>query len=346
MPNPTINWRVSEPYPVSIAATSATVAEFLAAVKATIDGEAAGAGLWEVAHYSAGDGTLTIKRKGTPADPVLAAMRIILFGGSVPHAAACRTNIHTLANTTVYVGLVLNPATDAPEASYATGNPYPGKQYLPASGTYGTNTSSSWLAAADSPQMRIFEGDDVLGIVSSSSAGGVCFIAGRILERARDNALLWGYCSGDTLKYQTGNSANPFPAPSTTGVSACHFLCQCFADAVSTSKRGGCLYWSPEHAGPRRSGLLDGGGTPTLAATDNPYLSSHIAVLEMARVGDRPDTTGAEDPNFLGFFRQMRLGPRARNAEYLRDGDGALVARHIGPSDTVAGNGIWLDYTP
>ncbi len=322
MTNPTLSWTVDGPRAFTMAGANPTVAEALAGLKAQIDAHSA---KWMVSDYSAGNGTLELKRNpavGTVTGE-LASVRILIMGGQTPHAN-CLAGSHTAGGTTSLYGcLSVDAATTGPGTSYASGAPYSTK-FTRAGSICVVGT----LVAAQTPKITIFEADDVFGFSIGDNTNYATFVAGRIVERASDTALVWGVLpSGGLCSYTLSgpNMGNSAAAPLTTL-------------SINTGLMKAC-YWDTVTATARLFGRLI---MPSNTTATEPVFGAAggSATMLPVPVGESSQATG-QTGNFLGYLRQLRFGPYAQNALQLRDA-GVLKGTHIcGQGQSAIG--IWLD---
>lgn len=324
MSNPTLTWTLSAAGAFAGAGANMTVAETLALIKAKIDTEHAAGGLWMVSDYNAGNGTLEVKRDpatASGADAELLAARILFFGGSSPNAAALAQSV-TASATAVYCGMALNAGTTGPDASYTTGAPYASATWLPAAivATVGTPT------AVSAGELILFYADDVFGVLGYHGSDCWFSYAGRIVVRAKDDALVWAHAETGTTAVSSGTDGN--------GASG---SIAWMAPVFGTT-------YQPRMVGWNGATVRTIGRFQYNAVAGDCFASSEATALQPIPVCDGINGS-SPTPSFLGYLRQMRFGPKAGNKSYLRDVNGGLQARMIGAGD--GGTqvfGLWLDY--
>ena len=220
-------WRMSAAYGFTPVGAAPTVAEYIAAIKAMIDAEAAGAGTWTVSDYNAGNGTLELKRKGSPTG-ILATCRILIFGGQVPNAAAVAPTNTTglLLATNVFIGVCENANSTGPDASYASGSPYPGKKWT--GGFRMFQSVSTNLLKSRSCFTQLVDCDTMLSLLVSDNTYGRICTAGEIVQLL-DGTSGWGavkdFNSSDiektgSLTYTSSNGEASVPTAHSTGHTA------------------------------------------------------------------------------------------------------------------------------
>lgn len=320
---PTLSWRLSNNYSISAAGASPTVAEVLAAMNTAITTEAAGSGLWMVSDYNSGNGTLELKRKGSPSGQ-LGTVRILFFGGSAPNAAALHTGVGTGVATTLYMGFCIDANTTGPTGSYATGSPYAGLLW---SGGVPVIAPSN-LTTASSPALFIFEADDVFGVHLAIQTSGNNAVVGRLMTDPSGTTSYWaGWGSGTNIV------ANTFRLTGYTTTASAPIV----AAGASLGPRGAA--YLPE--GWRT--ICAVGCSSYGTAYPDIYGNIDLAVLDPVPIGV---ATPASSPvyNFYCFLRQIRFGAIAANKNVLVDVNNTVQAYHIGiGTNGTAAAGFWLD---
>jgi hypothetical protein len=324
MPAATLTWTASAQSAVAIAGASSTVAELIVGIKALIDAST----WWETSDYSAGNGTLEIKRRvSTSPTGEAATVRYLIFGGQTPNAAALLTGV-TANTTTLYASGSVNANTTGPSASYAAAAPYATKyiQGMPIC----TGTA---LQAAETPRCSIIESEEGLGIWLGDTNTWTTVILGKLILLTDDTTCQWaviptGQASSVVAQTNswTENSANA-PLPSL------------YVSAATPT----ATYWSDSFNACRRTGRLFIGGVGSSAVMfgANGQTSTLIAIP----VGDAQLATGGTI-SLLGYFRQLRWGPSALHAQTMRNAGGTVVAYNFGPPVGLTGYGCWFDQTP
>lgn len=307
---PLQTWRVSASYAISTS-TTATPAEILAGVNALLVAETAVGGLWGVSNFNAGNGTLEIKRNGTPAG-TLATFRALMFGGQTPHTSAVVNG--QIANTVrVYAGVCENANTSGPASSYTTGSPYPGLKWT----TAGNFCIASQYTFANGPSAFLVESDEMCCIMVNDSSGSSMFMFGACVEKLLDNTSVWsGFVSGGKISntaFDSIGSNNPtiahlphYPTDSS------------YSDVAVGLWHNGT---SPRYIS-RLTGIFGGGPTSShLRDVTNGFLLPIV-------VGDKTLSV-AQDCLFLGQVRQVRDGPLAINKSRIVDGSATVQAYAI-----------------
>jgi len=316
--HPTLTWTIHASQPITAVGANATIDEVLASIKDAVDTAAAGSGRFEVADYNATNGTLVLRRKGSPSGE-LGTMRIILFGKAMPHASALRGGAGAAAATNLYMAMVIDPTSPtAPDASYTAGSPYPGKKYTRANGCGGGGT------IINTGKVVLFDADEAFGFAIHGNNVAHFGYAGKLVHRITDDTLLWASFGSGNYTYDNTTGAegvaSAAPVPTQQG-----------------SYSLGGTYW--DGASARCCTRMNTG--VQLTGMD-PYGAAGAVVLVPVLLGDCAQAA-SQTPAFLGFLRQMRLGPKAVIGSYLRDSLGVLQARHISASEGTPGFGVWLD---
>lgn len=326
MSNPTLTWATAGPTAFSIAGSTVTAAEFLAALNAQV---VASATYWEVSAYSAVNGTLELKRK-VASSPTgeLATIRILIMAGQVPHAN-CLSLLHSAGSaTSIYGCLSVDANTTGPGTSYASGAPYSTK-YVRA-GLVGTAA----LNASDNPRITLFESADSFGFVYADNIEYASFCAGRIIERGDTGVLVWGVMpSGNYWLFSNTNNALSTLVQGS------------FMPPISLAANGQkCNYWDTVTASSRLFGRLL--AFVTYGAVVNTYLGQNGVSSRVLGnpVGESAAIAGST-MTYFGELRQMRFGPLAAHLDKLKDSGAVLQATHLfGGSGS--GIGMWLDELP
>jgi hypothetical protein len=199
---PALTWRQSVVY----GGAAAGVANWLAAIHAMLTSEEGLGGAWTVNHYSAPNGTLELKLT-TPADLDQAKIRVLIFGGQTPNAAALSTGVNADI-AALYVYLSLDADTTGPSASYTTGDPYPAS-VLKAKGMAWVDTINTYTIQ----QMYIYDCAEALVIrLASSTNATVTMMVGRLLD---DGSADGRWCRFLTNGRVGGASSGDLPSPTT-----------------------------------------------------------------------------------------------------------------------------------
>jgi len=326
MPHPTLTWEASNLQAFTVAGTNSTPAELLLAVKDAIDNLSE---KWEVSDYDATDGTLEIKRKAADAPTgELATARFLLFGGQVPHANALAVNL-AAANTHLYAAMSVDANTTGPSTSYAAGAPYASKCVLGQ-----MVTANNAIQAADSPRVSLVESADALAIWLGDSSTWCSVIFGRVIIAAADDSLMWGVLASCGARGNVTTSGN-MDSTASGGQSPLPLL-----SGSGGIPRGG--YWNTTlgqfRACGRAISLTTTIGTdPGIGGNAAPSTLIPVPVLEST------NTLSSPTQSFLGYLRQIRLGPQAQHVQTMRDADGDEIAIHFGPPNGVSGWGCWFD---
>ncbi len=320
MPYPTLTWAASSLRTVAVASTSSTVAELLVGIKAAIDNDST---LWAVSDYSAGNGTLEVRRKGSPTGEQ-ATVRVLFFGGSVPHAAALAGVTASAAN--LYVAASVDANTTGPAASYTAGAPY-STQYI--KGT--VVCVGTAIQAAETPRVSLIECEDGISIWLGDINTCTTATVGRLVEAAAADSLMWCVLSDGAAHLNqinassalgSGAATNPIP-PHTTG---------------ALTPRG--VMWNSTAGEAHNVGRAIG----LMQAETGPLLGTNGAAAIFLTV---PLTQSLITPfgtqSFFGFLRQIRIGPQAPHLATLRNSAGVTQAIHVGPPVGLTGYGAWFD---
>ncbi len=325
MTTPTLTWTSTAERTIAVASTSSVIAELLTAIKAAIDNDST---LWQTSDYSSGNGTLELKRKGSPTGEQ-STVRILFFGGSSPNSAALLTGL-TAGATTLYVGLSVDANTTGPSTAYTAGAPYSSKY------TKGVRVSSGgFLTGASSPRISLIECEDALAVCMHDTSASATAIVGRVVEEAATTTLMWACftCGAASFTNQTTpticlNTDSQVTSP----------LTALYTGAVEP--RG--VLWNATLASARvigrSNGFIHGSTNPIAGSSGNPGVMVPVMLSEGAQV-----TTPVG--SFFAFLRQIRMGPIAKHLDTMRS-SGVTQGIHFGPPYNATGYGAWFDQSP
>lgn len=301
----TQTWRCSATYTVPKAGASATVAEILAAVKAMFDAEdVIGSNYWTVSHYSAGNGTLEIKRKGTPSGK-LATYRALLFGGVAPAAAALGT-FPTVSNgnTYIYVASSEDANTTGPGVSYTAGAPYTVTYNPGILGMY-----NGYITTTNGATLTLVECDECFAIMVRPTNGdgyaAMCF-CGAIVAKY-DDTVVWGHASsyglnpfvntmgGSQSYYSAGNNNAQLPTQ--------------LVNSSNANYNPSAVVWN---GGPRYVGrfMIIYTTLSNAIAADHPLHTTTTDDIVLLPVHLAMRTIGSPYYlSYIGTLRQVKMGP-------------------------------------
>ncbi len=321
MPNPTLVWSNTTPRAISIAGANATIPELLTALKAAIDTDSVH---WMTSDYSAPNGTLEIKRKGTPTGEQ-STVRILFFGGAFPNGAALGTGIAQSASN-LYSSMSVTAATAGPSTSYAADAPY-AVTYIPGR----IVASNAAISASETPLVSLVECEDALCVWFGDINTWCTSIVGRLIEDAAASSLMWCVMTPGP----TNNINRTAPPTGTEGNSPVPPLA--YYDAPV---RG--AMWNSTLGALRAFGRAIDISTGSLAGA-NPLGSTGLptALIPVPLCTSLPAAGTAI--NYLGSLRQIRLGPVAQHLHTLRNAAGVVQAIHFGPPLGLTGYGAWFD---
>lgn len=320
MPFATLTWTSTSLRTVACAGASTVLSELLVGIKAAIDNDSVH---WMTSDYSLANGTLEIKRKGTPTGEQ-ATMRILFFGGQIPAAGALLTGA-TAANTNLYCAMSVDANTTGPTTSYAVGAPYGSKYVLGQ-----IVCINSALQLADSPKVSLVESEDALAVSLNDINTMATCIVGRVIEEAAGSQLMWGVFSMCIATTNITNADNIINTSSTSPITG--------NNTAGVTPAGSM--WNTTLAACRRCGraISPGGGSgPILGTSAAPSTLMIVPLMESQNIA-APGTQ-----NFLGYLRQIRFGPQAQHLQTLRNSAGVAQAIHFGPPNGVTGYGAWFD---
>lgn len=318
-PPATLTWTATNERAITVAGTNATIPELLVAIKAALDNDAT---LWQASDYNAGNGTLEIKRKGAPTGEQ-ATVRILIFGGVSPNSAALGSLV-SAGTTNLYGALSVDANTTGPTASYTTAAPYSTKYVR--GDIFCTNAS---IGVAASPRVYLMESVDGLAICIHSTVNCGTFIAGYIVDDVQNSTTHWGII-GSTGTFTTATSDitnNGQGTPTAVPV------------AYGGGGNGG-HYWNSISLSERRMGRVNG----LVSSTTNPVAGSSgaAATLMPIMMVDGAES-GSPTWGFLGYLRQIRLGPVGLPAQTMRNAAGVQQAINFGVPFAATGYGVWFD---
>ncbi len=325
----TLTWATQGPSTFTIAGANPTVAEVLTKLNSMI----ASTTWWQVSDYNSSNGTLELKRNSTGSPTgELATVRILIFGGGTPNAAALSL-LHTAGATTgLYAGLSVDANTTGPSASYTAGAPYSTK-YARAGLIC---TPSSTLTTSAVPKITIFESVDSFGFVIADTAGYHSYHGGRIIVRGSDESLVWGnmpsggqWTVGATMA-SLSTLAQGVLAPN--------------INLASNATTGRANYWDTVTAASRLFGRINAFSTYGVADT---FLGTNGASGRLKDI-DLCESLAVVGStiSFFGELRQVRFGPITVHLNKLKDNANVLQGTHLFCTGTTAGIGFWLDELP
>lgn len=342
----TQTWRCSATYTVTKAGATATVAEILAAVKAMFDAEdGIGSNYWTVSHYSAGNGTLELKRKGTPAG-TLATYRALLFGGATPNTAALGATPTVTANTTsVYIASSQDANTTGPGVSYTTGAPY--------TVTYNPGVLSCLpgsFTTTNAATLTLVECDECFAIVArptdTSGYGVICF-AGAIVAKY-DDTVIWGHASsfnqgtgsayinamgGSQVYYTSGNSTPQFPTQ--------------LVNASNANYPPSAVVWNSSAAMYTGRVFVLYSTLSSTVTTDNPLHTVTADDIVLLPVHLAIRTVGTPYyVAYIGTLRQIKLGPLLQGKNRIVKPDTSTRGYAFGDAVAMDAEATYFDNNP
>ncbi len=321
---PTQTWRVSASYPFTPAGTNPTIAEYLAAINTMLVAEAGLGSNWGVSDYSAVNGTLEIKRRGSPTG-VLATFRELIFGGASPNTGALATGA-TAATTTLYHGCSQDAATTGPNQAYTAGTPYAGKLWSGGSAFAATATLTKTPTL---PYVFMVESDECCHIHLADDTQSHAVTFGAVVERLADNTRVWAsfgsgvaavtaadYSSFPTWIISPSNVANATTAGIGTfhNGSAAEVVCRLMASAV-------------------------------VSASD-PLFENPNGTLVPIVVTHRLQSESTANMKPLGILRQMRFGPNCINKIRIDDVSAVTQAYAVSSGYNKSHAGLYFDVAP
>lgn len=309
-----LTWRASS---VDTFTAGASVADILAAIKTLIDAEVAANPTtyqWSVSDYDAGNGTLELKPKSSN----VANMRVLLFGGRVPNAAAT----HLATNNATYIYCLCAPTagTTGPDNDYASGNPY----------NVDNTSGCAWgteaiLTFADS--VRYYETAESIVIVlndASASSDTVYVAAGVIAEHPSDGRVYGVATQGaaKTLQSDFWSAVSNADRALPLFQSSCANTNETRLSLLRSSKPADCfLILRPV---PQSSAMNHMRSQDT---NTNYYAPLHVA--------------NASDQEYVGVMRQIAFGNNAALGATQVEG-GAEKAYAVSSDPFIAREAFWL----
>lgn len=325
---PLLTWRVSANYSLVPAGTSPTMTELLTAIRDMLVAETALGGYWGVSDFNSGNGTLEIKRNGSPTG-TLASFRALLFGGSSPNVAALFSGV-TASTTVLYGGSCENASTTGPSGSYTTGSPYAGLKWT---GGGQLATPSSFLKA-NTIFLFMIESDEACHIHIADSAGSSCFTFGACVEKLSDNTRIWS-------TFPSGGSkvTAPLYAAASEGDGAAWLIARNITSSTVYSAQPLGMW----HDGTNQRFISRVNGVGGNTTTSTVLADSTGGWLIPIAVADKIGNVGNE-PLFLGQMRQMRYGPLCINKCRIVDGSAVVQAYGVSwGAQTTVRPGIYFD---
>ena len=286
---PVQTWRVGASLAFTPAGTYATVAEVLTAINAMLVAESGAS--WGVSAYSAANGTLEIKRKGTQTG-TLASYRGLIFGGAIPHASALGTGV-TPSSVFFYAGCADNASTTGPAQAYTVGSPYPSHRW--AGGSVAGYPSSN-IQAHFLPHVFMIDSDEMCAIFVNDNARSFVMVFGALAEKLSDNSRVWA-CSASGVSVVAVGGAALNQSSTTIGRTAVNPD----ANAIITYHDGTNLKYAFDP-------ILSFVGSAT-----DPLFKSPKGMLVPIYLSEKTQTAAAATSGALGVLRQLRYGPNCIN---------------------------------
>jgi hypothetical protein len=310
---PTLTWRQSSTANITMAGAFATVPEILAAINSALIADTGNN--WMVSDYSAVNGTLEIKRAGSPSGD-LATVRFMLFGGSTPNSGAVQGE--TLGTTRIYGTLSPDANTAGPVASYTTGNPYSGK-----TSTLGLQAFTIGIGvAAPGSYLYFVDSSEGLCIVIQNGTSTWTGWFGKLLDTGAAEGK-WVMCLGSAQWASDNGPTYANDSDFTPGL----------ADTPSNN-RGICVevgqplkWWGRLYA--------------SISTVADGLSYSSGGVLHSIIIGSR-NLGSSGSWGYVGILRQLRWGPRAVDRNQISSGV-TLVAYFVGKQRFSATHGIYFD---
>lgn len=323
----TLSWSTHGPYTFTIAGANPTVAEVLTALNTLI---AANCTLWSVSQFSSGNGTLELKRAGSPVGE-LATVRMLIFGGSAPNAAALMGGASAGATTALYAGLSVDANTTGPAASYTAGAPYTTK-YTKAPIIVAPATA---FTTANTVKITLYESAEVFGFSIGDTANMASCFMGLLIVGTDGSTTKWGVLPSGVLagysittlpSSQTQNSSHPITPFGQTAAGP-KAACWETSGGGSAQQFGRVMGWFG-------ASVADMG----LGASGASAMMIPVPIVAGAQAAS---PTGS----FYGTLRQIRFGPGAPHLNKLHDNLNVIQGTHV-LSGLATGIGLWLDELP
>jgi hypothetical protein len=289
---PLLTWRQSALYGGAIA----TVAAHLAALNTMVAAEAALGGEWSVNHYDAVNGELELKL-ANPADSTVAKIRVLFFGGAIPHVDAVDTGNTRYADTIYcYVALDGNTSGTGPTVLYTAGDPYPSPGCTLK--TKGFSFCGSVTSYA-SDRMEMYQCAEAFMIrVGGSSGGTVTCTFGRLLDDGSANGRWIRMLSNGHIGSAGGGDASQPGAYSSFWMVPGYYETPGYSSGVAILESGvNYTIGRISNDLTNNYGLID----PTLGGV---FMS--IPMLWKIRFSASANT-------YAGTLRQLRYGPTLNN---------------------------------
>ncbi|OPZ66038.1 MAG: hypothetical protein BWY85_00205 [Firmicutes bacterium ADurb.Bin506] len=317
---PALTWRQSAVYGGAVAGAPA----WLAAIHSMLAAEEALGGAWAVSHYDALNGTLEMKL-ASPADLDQAKIRILIFGGQLPHANALETHVAADA-ASLYVYLSLDADTTGPSASYATGDPYP-SSVLKSKGMVWVGTLNSHPIQ----QMYIYDCAEALIVrLCSSTNATVTMTVGRLLDDGTANGR---WCRFLTNGRVGGASSGDAPSPSATislWMIPALFDSPSYSNGVYIDETGGGTFWV--------------GRVFTDISMNYAFMSTDLGGIFSSVTMGKHLLGGSGTWSYAGVLRQMRYGPTLPDRTKVYSG--AVLAGYAMACLQAGSIPLYLDQTP
>lgn len=329
----TQTWRASADYGFTIAGATPTCAETLAAINAMLVAEnTADNNYWQVSHYSSTNGTLEIKRKGTPSG-TLATYRGLFFGkaATTPNINAINQLPSPSQDALRIFACSSNTAnTTGPSVSFSTNAPYT-VTYSPAIAFL----QLSSCAKTDSPTVCMVECDECCCIIVRTTTGRFMAMFGAVVAKHDDTAL-WGFVTQhyDGLPMVTGDM---FKASEDYGNNAGRFPL-----GIGNNCSGSVVYYdtNPYYAGSIHTLFSSVTISCMASAADNIILFPiHLATRLCS-------SSGWSSATYIGTLRQIKMGPHDTLKRQIVHPVATVRAIFVSDKGASANIGTYFDNLP
>lgn len=319
---PLLTYRVTTNYNISVAGSNATVLELLTAIKAAFDAEAViGGNYWTVSAADVGGSNpayVELKRTGSPSGKQ-GTCRVLLFGGTVPNAAALSVSLSASA-ADLYALISEDANTTGPTNAYNSAHPY-GSGLRSTRGVRFMGPANTVVAAAATPQVCIVESEETVAVIIRTTAGRARCLAGACMESLSSlgtriwGALCTGWCAVGS--YDTNGNA--------AGVSAILPVLQ------TTAAPSGNTYAAFVNESGASELCCRARVNTSVVTSSQDETPTGVCVLSPILVNRRADNAATVTVQpLLGKMRQFKEGPAVAGKRALYDNTATLRGYVVG----------------
>jgi hypothetical protein len=273
-----------------------------------------------------------LKRKGTVSGD-LATARILVFGGTAPHANALETP-STAYTTALYIACcpTANTGPTGPAVNYDVGDPYNGSLSVKAMNIYSSTIPATNVGAA----LYIIESEEAIFLIFRSS------VTSQIASAFAGKLWTAGGATQDDIAYWMAGSSNNVHISPPVGFTSASMVPGCYPPSTSFYSTAVAIAGAFKYEigrvfdAPSVQSAASGGS----ALSDNGYLTT-IAVFHVILLAAR---VRGSSGNFVyaGKLRQVRYGPSLIDRATTYD-NGVQQSYFVGSSQVAIGFGYHFD---